>query len=421
MRSITLFRKFAAVLIAICSAFPVFAQKPQTPKQEKLLNGMKVLIWNDPSAKTVSVKVRIHSGSAFDPQGKEGLMAMLAENFFPNDGTKEFFKDDLGGSLSVTANYDFMQINASSKTEEFLTMLEAVATAVSNPPIDKETAIKLRDKRLERLKELEKDPAYVADAAVAKRLFGTFPYGRPELGTADSVLKITFADLLEAKQRFLGADNATVSIFGNIDSAFAFRAARRYFGSWLKSDKIAPSTFRQPDDPDTKLATIVAEGDGVPLVRFAFRGLARNDRDYAASAVLTFILEDRLKQNVAANKENATVRHCAHILPGIVVFSFPMQVGSDVPGNLPTLLLSKAITNDEFSSAKARITSAYNGIAVDEFWLNADTFKLTSAADDLKLRDAVTLSDVQRVAERLGKNPVVAITLKAPEKTAVSN
>lgn len=382
---------------------------------------MKVLIWNDPSAKTVSVKVRIHSGSAFDPQGKEGLMAMLAENFFPNDGTKEFFKDDLGGSLSVTANYDFIQINASSKTEEFLTMLEAVATAVSNPPIDKETAIKLRDKRLEKLKELEKDPAYVADAAVAKRLFGTFPYGRPELGTADSVSKITFADLLEAKQRFLGADNATVSISGNIDSALAFRATRRYFGSWLKSDKIAPSTFRQPDDPDTKMATIVAEGDGAPLVRFAFRGLARNDKDYAASAVLTSILEDRLKQNVAANKENATVRHCAHILPGTVVFGFPIQAGSEVPGNLPTLLLSKAITNDEFSSAKARIISANNGIAVDEFWLNVDTFKLTSAADDLKSRDAVTLSDVQRVAERLGKNPIVAITLKALEKTTVSN
>jgi hypothetical protein len=83
--------------------------------------------------------------------------------------------------------------------------------------------------------------------------------------------------------------------------------------------------------------------------------------------------------------------------------------------------LSKAITNDEFSSAKARITSAYTGIPVDEFWLNADTFKLTSAADDLKSRDAVTLSDVQRVAERLVKNPVVAITLTVPEKTAVSN
>lgn len=382
---------------------------------------MKVLIWNDPSASSVSVKVRIHSGSAFDPQGKEGLMAMLAENFFPNDGTKEFFKDDLGGSLSVTANYDFIQVNASSKTEEFLTMLEAVATAVSNPPIDKDSATKLRDKRLERLKALEKDPAYVADAAVAKRLFGTFPYGRPELGTADSVSKITFADLLEAKQRFLGADNATVSISGNIDSALAFRATRRYFGSWLKSDKIAPSTFRQPDDPDTKMATIVAEGGGESLMRFAFRGFARNDKDYAASAILTFILEDRLKQNLAANKEKATVRHCAHILPGIVVFGLPMQVGSDVPGNLPTLLLSKAITNDEFSSAKARITSAYNGIPVDEFWLNADTFKLTSAADDLKSRDAVTLSDVQRVAERLVKNPVVAITLTVPEKTAVSN
>lgn len=381
---------------------------------------MKVLIWNDPSASAVSVKVRIHSGAAFDPQGKEGVMTLLSENFFPNEGTKEYFKDDLGGSLSVTANYDFIQVNASSKSEEFLTMLEAVATAISNPPIDKETVVKLRDRRLEKLKELEKEPGYLADSSVAKRLFGTFPYGRPELGNSESVSKITFADLLEAKQRFLGADNATVSITGNVDAALAFRAVRRYFGSWLKSDKLAPSTFRQPDEPDPKMASIAAGIGGEPLVRFALRGLARNDKDYAASAILTYILEYRLKQNVSA-KERATVRHCAHVLPGNLVFSFPLQAGSDVPANLPTLLLSKAITNDEFAGAKAKLFSAYKEIANDDIWLSVDTYKLVSAADDIKSREAVTLSDVQRVAERLAKNPVVAVTITGSEGPAVSN
>ena len=92
-----------------------------------------------------------------------------------------------------------------------------------------------------------------------------------------------------------------------------YRAARRYFGSWMKSDKLIPSTFKQPDAPDTKLTSFTSDASGDPQVRYALRGLARNDKDYAASQVLNFILEDRLKDNGVANP---TVRHMAHVLPG---------------------------------------------------------------------------------------------------------
>src|SRR4051794_41074422 len=56
----------------------------QAPRQEKLLNGLKVLMWNDDKADKVSLTVRVHSGSAFDPQGKEGVMKLLAQHLFPN-------------------------------------------------------------------------------------------------------------------------------------------------------------------------------------------------------------------------------------------------------------------------------------------------------------------------------------------------
>lgn len=133
------------LLICIMLAPALFGQTPlPAPKQEKLLNGLKVLMWSDAKADKVTLKLRIHSGSAFDPQGKEGLMQMLANNLFPNEATRDFFKEDLGGNLVIETNYDYIQINASSKPEGFTTMLETVATAVSNPVIDKETTSKLR-------------------------------------------------------------------------------------------------------------------------------------------------------------------------------------------------------------------------------------------------------------------------------------
>src|SRR4051794_6990253 len=57
-------------IILFLASLGVFAQKAsiRDPKQEKLLNGLKVLMWSDPSADKVAVKIRVHSGSAFDPQ-----------------------------------------------------------------------------------------------------------------------------------------------------------------------------------------------------------------------------------------------------------------------------------------------------------------------------------------------------------------
>ncbi|MBA2378162.1 MAG: hypothetical protein H0V76_01150, partial [Blastocatellia bacterium] len=74
---------FASIIMVLASGllFPAAAQAPQ---QEKLLNGLKVLMWSDPGADMVTARLRIHSGSAFDPQGKEGTMKVAGEVIFPN-------------------------------------------------------------------------------------------------------------------------------------------------------------------------------------------------------------------------------------------------------------------------------------------------------------------------------------------------
>ena len=419
MTTRSLVHKFAALAFILAALTPLFAQNTAAPRQEKLLNGLKVLMWPDPAADKVSIKVRVHSGTSFDPQGKEGAMSLLAESFFPTELSQTFFKEDLGGGLSVTANYDYIQINAWAKPEEFVTLLEAVSTAVSSPTIDKETTPKLVTARLSKIKKLESDPVYLADQAAAKQLFGTFPYGRPELGTAESVGKLNFADVLDLKQRFLNADNATVSISGKIDPALAYRAARRYLGSWLKSDRMIPSTFKQPDAPDTKMVTLATSAETAPHTRFALRGVARNEKDYAAAKLLESIIEARVRENLTG-ATSVYVSSDAHILPGSFVIG-ATGAGGPMPVNLVTLLLSKAITGSEFNAARSKVMADRNRTVPDEFWLDADTYKLASAAEEQRAFDTVTLADVQRVAERLAKNPVVAVTVGKTEKAAIAN
>lgn len=420
---------FAGVVSAIflfSLATAALAQSPlPAPKQERLLNGLKVLMWSDAKADKVTVKIRVHAGSAFDPQGKEGTMQLLADDLFPNDASREFFAD-LGGSLEVITNYDYIQINASSKPEGFLQMLETLSTAVANPAIDKDITAKLRTSLLAKLKVLESDPAYVADQAVAKRLFGTFPYGRPQKGSTASVSKLDFADLIDAKQRFLTADNATVTISGNFDTNQAFKAARRYFGAWLKSDKKIPSTFRQPDEPETRLLSIALDNAPQTEIRFATRGLARGDKDYAASAVLTNILRARFPTFMRGSEfEHSSVSNMAYTLPGYLTFGYSSKGGivplaqthqapPDAPNYVrdnPLLVLFWNIADAEFSKAKSELLNQGVKVSTETLWLDADTYKTDIAAESTAIEN-VTIDDVKRVADRLAKNPVVTVAVK---------
>lgn len=427
------FRKLSekfAILLLLTAALGISAdsQKLAAPRQEKLLNGLKLLMWPDNKADKISVKIRIHSGSAFDPQGKEGTMRLLADSFFPNENAREFFTDDLGGDLQVIATYDYIQVNASCRPDQdlFLTMLETLATAVSSPTIDKETTVKLRTALLAKVTEYEADPAYVADRAVASRLFGNFPYGRPLYGTKASLQRVDFADLLGAKQRFLTADNATVAISGNFDRSVAYRAARRYFGSWLKADRTVPSTFRQPDDPALAVLSLPSPRDGGAAVRFAFRGVARGDKDLAPSLVFAHVVQARLLAALKpANDAEISVRNEFRTLPGHVVITVPAKVDGKgfafiSPETREAVVNSLAamVSAAEFDAAKAAAAAEWARRDPVTFWLDADTYKISNAdADAAGIRN-VTLADVNTYATGARSQPLVSVLISAqpPQK-----
>ncbi len=427
MKNKNLFKKiiliaFAVALVLSMILPAVFSQSTQTPKQEKLLNGLKVLMWSDAKADKVAVRLRIHAGSAFDPQGKEGVMQMLADNIFPEETARAFFTEDLGGDIEIITNYDYIQINASSKPEGFLTMMETISAAVANPGIDKETTQKLRNALLRRVAELEAHPAYISDQAVSHRLFGTFPYGRPQKGSLESVKKIDFPDLIDARERFLTADNATIAVTGNFDRALAFRAIRRYFGGWLKSDKKVPLTFRQPDEPASEVLMVEVPKPIAAISRFAIRGVARNDKDLAPSLVFAAILEQRLRSRLPGQAAgDLFVRSDPHTLPGIIMIGFNSPIpGPDAktsPREMVTKALADLVTEEEFRTASAAVRNTWAKQDPVSFWLDADTYKTFSPEADARLFDKISLADVNAYAARARKLPfaVVMISSAAPK------
>ncbi len=380
------------------------------PREEKLLNGLKVLVWNQPNTGKVTVKIRVHSGSAFDPQDKMGTMVLLGDILLPEEGIRQFFEEDLEGTLEIVNTYDYLQINATAKADEFVSLLETLAPAVSNPSIDKEKTAKIKAAHLEKLKQLEQNPKYIADLAIAERLLGDFPYGRPIQGTTESVGKIDFADLIFAEQRFFNADNATLAIIGDVNSDFAYKAARRLFGAWKKGDKKVPATFTLPDEPDAApLIVNIDEENPSEEIRLAVNAPARNDKDHYAAEILADIWQ---KQFCRSGK----FVYNPYLLRGnlLIEESKPVVMdGRDLPvysGTCGFFGLSDdkgktAIGNfskQQFDESKNRIASDLkknysNAENLAEFWFDISTYKLNSVKDEISKLNKTNYADVQRV------------------------
>jgi predicted Zn-dependent peptidase len=408
--------KFAFLMLIAMLAIPVFAQQP---RKESLLNGLKVLMFPDSSSDKVWVRIRVNSGSAFDPQGKEGLMQILSANFFPTDAAKEYFRDELGGSLAITANYDYIEVDASSKPEDLNQMLETLSSGISNTVIDKDTTAKLRTDLTAKVKQLEADPNYVADRAAAKRLFGTFPYGRPIYGTEDSIKKIDIGDMLDAKQRFLTADNSTMAISGNFQPARVLPAVKRYFGGWTKADRHIPATFRQPDEPDMGLVRIDIPGMTKTYSVWALTAPKRVDSDYifarlyesvydswrcgAASSYEAYLLNGFWNDQITSNIDGAMLY--SGPCPDVRLHTKPDTTAAEAIDETSLLEAKKAILFQERQKG-----------ALERRWLDADTYGLKSPEDELDQVENATLKNIQDFVRRLYQKPQVSVLVSIPGK-----
>ena len=413
---------------AIVSGFS-FSIHAQQPRQEQLLNGLRVLIFSDPAAQNVSVKLRVHAGAAFDPQQKEGTMCLLSEAFFPNQDARDFFSEDLGGSFKIVCNYDYIELDATSKPESYLSMLETIANAVSNPNLDRQTTDAVKAMMVTRLLTDEKNSGYAANMAVRKRLFGMFPYGRPLNGSVEGLKNVDFADLKFAYERLFGADNATLAVSGNFPVDMGYRGIRRYFGAWIKSDKKVPSTFAMPGPPPTGTQIVESPDLGSTELRYAFRGVARNEKDFPAASVFARIIEQRARKKAPDGKaDNAWVANYANVLPGIIVIGF-----SNIKPDITTAVtdnksktdaydmianaLGERITEAEFAVAYNAAKAEFNKMDAATRWLDADTYKLTSVKSDLAAFDSLTSADVQRFADRLKQQASASVLLLAQKSS----
>jgi len=415
-------RTVLSVLLATSVGFSQSAPVSE-PQREQLLNGLRVLIWSLPGSQDLTMKLRVHSGAAFDLAGKAGEMALLGDLLFPDPATVEFFSEEMNGRLDVNTDYDSITITMQGRAAQFERIIEILRNALVTTQITPELVSRERDKRIKILKDMAISPQFVADRAIAARFFGDYPYGRPANGSAEDLARVDRPDLMLARDRFLNPNNATLVIVGGVDRNRTMRALRQLLGSWRKSEQVIPTTFRQASAPETRTLIINGPADQTAEVRLAVRGVARSDPNFYAATILASIARQRwLGFSPELTSKPFYVRNDAHVLPGMFVMGAAINSKStaDVITSAKRViesLIKGPVTIAELEQARNELLVQQNNRLIKpdtmiDVWLDGDTFRLQGITEQLQSWRNVSVADLQKVANQLFQEaPVASIVL----------
>ena len=408
------FFKRIVLLLALAAASQslIHGQPTASPERFQLLNGLRVLLLSRPGDQEVLLKLRIHSGAAFDLAGKGGSMALLGDLLFPDPATREYFSEEMQGRLNVVTNHDSITITMQGRAREFEKIVEILRSALVTTQLTPENVRKARDDRMKIIKDTSISPSILADRAITARLFGDFPYGRPYAGTSESLERIERGDVMLARERFLNPNNASLVIIGGVERSRANRVLRQLLGGWRKGERVVQATFQQAAVPDARILILNALGDQSAEVRLAVRGFARSDPDAEAASLLALVARKRWETLLPDLTQNPVfVRHDAFVLPGMFV------MGATVDNLLASRTLStaqeaikslnaQAVTETELEAARSQYISMLgkqlstnDGIA--DAWLDVDTYSAKSGDDRLRDLAMITSNDLKRAANRL--------------------
>ena len=313
---------FAVLLCVLC--VNLRAQTPQAtppppaaprsgtfpkPVEQTLPNGLRVIVIERTESPLISAQLLIKNGGEVDPPELAGLADMTANLLTKGTQSRDATQiaqqiESLGGSLESGARWDSSFAVVGVMSSKIPQAMEILADVVRRPTFKSEEVERLRQQYLDNVTLALGDPGSIARFVAARVVFGDSPYGHPVSGTAESLARITAADISKMHSRYYRPDNAILVIGGDINAKDGQALATKYFGDWQKPTTPLPdpSTTAAKAELKTGRIVVIDKPDaGQAAVYLARTGINRKDTDYFRGIVTNSVLSGysgRLNQEI---------------------------------------------------------------------------------------------------------------------------
>ena len=153
-----------------------------------LANGLELRAVRHRSVPVVSIVLLVPGGSSVDPADAHGLVSITAGLLDEGSRGQSALEiadrvARIGGDLDLEAGMDAVVVGLTTLDRFFETGLELVHEIVTAPNLENDDFNRIRNLRLERLKQMKDHAAALAERAYARVLYGSHPYGHLSLGS----------------------------------------------------------------------------------------------------------------------------------------------------------------------------------------------------------------------------------------------
>lgn len=278
-----------------------------------LSNGMTVLLERNDSSPVVAVNVWVKTGSACEVEGEYGLAHVHEHMLFK--GTERRRVGEIAGMVEAGGG----DINAFTSFDEtvyyivsarrFLPMaLDVLSDVMENSTFDPAELEKELEVVQEEIRRGEDSPSRVLSQKLFSTAYSVHPYGRPIIGTKQSVGSFARDGILEFYRKWYSPDNMILVVVGDFDPEGIKDAVARTFGE-IKKRK-TPECELPPEPEQKRTRTFVIGRDvSTGYFSFAFHTPSASHADTPVLDVISGILgtgeSSRLYRKL--KEQNATV------------------------------------------------------------------------------------------------------------------
>lgn len=406
----------------------------------RLDNGLRVLLFPDPSKATMTVNITYLVGSRMEGYGETGMAHLLEHMVFKGSTNHKNIPQELtahGASPNGTTWYDrtnyFETFAANDDNLNWALSLESdrmVNSFIDNKDLQTEFSVVRNE-----FERGENDP----EGVLMERIFSTaylwHNYGKSTIGSKEDIEKVPIDNLKAFYKKFYQPDNAVLTVAGKIDEEKTIGLINKYFGLIPRPTRKLQEPYTiEPAQDGERHVSLRRVGD-IQVAACGYHICAGSHPDYPAIDVLNEVLTNdpsgRLYKALVESKlATSQYGYCFSLKdPGYVYYAASVlkeKSLSDVERRMHEVLDSlkyNPVTQEEVDRAKAKLLKDFNlffansdqvGMALSEFIAMGDWRLIFLYRDAL---EKIKAEDVNRVALAYYKPSNRTTGTFIPEKT----
>lgn len=429
------YQLFLAWFIVGFSCLPARAFDIQTVISK---NGIEAWLVEDHQVPIFSMAIGFKNISP-DPADKLGLKSFSTSVIADAAGDKNYLAfqqklEELGIELSARSGHDNITISVRGLSKFRSQTFDLIRDVLVAARFDDADVERTREQYYSYFRRLQESPAAIASQNWDKMFFANHPYGRPLYGTAETIARITQADLKDFAKKNLNRRHMLVVVVGDITPSELADLLDKTFNQLPVADGV--SLWDTPVLNKTGLFYQPMRSSQTAIV-FGHAGISREDPDYMVGYVLNEIMgaggfSSRLMQKIRV--ENGLTYgisttfyslNYAHLLLG------SLTTAAENTDRVIELIRTEWHKMGEEGPSQAELDLAKTHL-IGSFPLRFDNTRSTASSllglrligydkdyvthQRQQLIEKITLNDAKRVAKRLFQKENLFFTIVGPTK-----